>query len=131
MESDMDTLAIEELVTTVTFATNNEEFNMAVGRKRKYKDDEEFESIFRSNNCQLTEDVEFAKMYNMTAFEYNEMEGVHELDKAFDADVAEQDSGYQEVVCSKDEFGKFTQMWRQYAEHHDEIDTAGSSVKNC
>jgi hypothetical protein len=128
MESDMATLAIynEELVTTLTFATNDEEFDMAVGRERKNEDEEEFESIFRSNNCQLTEDVEFARMYNMTAFEYDEMEGVHKFDKAFDADVAEQDSGYQEVVCptleggcSKDEFGKFTQMWRQYAEHHE------------
>jgi hypothetical protein len=45
----------EELVTTVTFATNNEEFDMAVERERKYKDVEEFESIFRANNCQLTD----------------------------------------------------------------------------
>jgi hypothetical protein len=74
--------------------------------------------------------VEFAKMYKMTAFEYDEMEGVHKFNTAFDSDVAEQDSGYQEVVCptprsgcSKDEFGKFTQMWRQYAEHHDETDS--------
>jgi hypothetical protein len=50
---------------------------MAVGTERKYKDEEEFESIFRSNNCQLTEDVEFPRMYNMTAFKYDEMEGVH------------------------------------------------------
>jgi hypothetical protein len=55
------------------------ESDMALGRERKYKEDEEFE---------LTEDVEFARMYNMTAFEYDEMEGVHEFDKAFDADVA-------------------------------------------
>jgi hypothetical protein len=54
--------------------------------------------------------------------------------------VAEQDSGYQEVVCptleggcSKDEFGKCTQMWRQYAEHHDEIDSRELRQKllNC
>jgi hypothetical protein len=112
MESDMATLAIynEELVTSVTLATNDEEFDMAVERERKQKDVEEFESIFRSNNCQLTEDVEFARMYNMTAFQYDEMESVYEFDKAFDADVAEQDSGYQEVCptleggCSMDEF---------------------------
>jgi hypothetical protein len=38
MESDMATLAIynKEIVTTVTFATNDEEFDMTVGRERKY-----------------------------------------------------------------------------------------------
>jgi hypothetical protein len=52
MESDMATLAIynEELVTTLTLATNDEVFNMAMERERKYKDVEEFESIFHSNN---------------------------------------------------------------------------------
>jgi hypothetical protein len=132
MESDMATLAIynEELVTTVTFASNDEEFDMAVERKKKYKDVEEFESLFHSNNCQLTEDVEFARMYNMTAFQYDEMERVHDFNRAFDADVAEQDSGYQEVVCptleggcNMDEFEMFAQMWRQYAGHHDETDS--------
>jgi hypothetical protein len=64
MKSDTATLAIynEELVNTTTFATNDEVFNMAVERERKYKDEEAFESIFRANNCQLTEDKEFARM---------------------------------------------------------------------
>ena len=50
----MATLAIykEELVTTVTLATNDKEFDMAVGRERKYKEEEEFESIFHSNTCE-------------------------------------------------------------------------------
>jgi hypothetical protein len=60
------------------------ESDMAVGRERKYKE-EEFKLVFHSNACKLTEDVEFARMYNITAFEYDEMEGVHEFDKAFDA----------------------------------------------
>jgi hypothetical protein len=41
---------------------------MAVERERKHKDGEEFESIFRANNCQLTGDKEFASMYNMMSF---------------------------------------------------------------
>jgi hypothetical protein len=105
------------------------EFDMAVGRERKYKEEEEFESVFHSNACELIEDVEFARMYNMTAFKYDEMEGVCEFDKALDTDVAEQDSGYQEVVCptlrggcSKDDFQTFTLKWRQYAGYRDEID---------
>jgi hypothetical protein len=54
MKSDTATLAIyEELVNTTTFATNNEVFNMAEERERNHKDVEEFESIFRANNCQL------------------------------------------------------------------------------
>jgi hypothetical protein len=55
---------------------------------------------------------------------------MHKFDKAFDEDVAEQDSGYQEVVCptleggcSMEEFERFAQMWRQYAGHHDETDS--------
>jgi predicted choloylglycine hydrolase len=86
MKSDMATLAIynEELVNTTTFAINDEVFNMAVERERKYKDVEEFESIFHANNCQLTEDKEFARMYDMTSFQYDEMESVHKFDKAFD-----------------------------------------------
>jgi hypothetical protein len=98
------------------------EFDMAVGRERKYIEDVEFEPAFHSNACELIEDVEFARIYNMTAFEHNEMEDVREFDKAFDTDVAEQDSGYQEVVCptlrggcSKDDFQTFTLKWRQYA----------------
>jgi hypothetical protein len=70
------------------------EFDMAVGGETKYKEEEEFESIFRSNACELDEDMEFAKVYNMTAFEYNETEGASEFDKAFYTDVVEQDSGY-------------------------------------
>jgi hypothetical protein len=71
----------EELVNTTTFATNDEVFNMTIERERKYKDVEEFELIFRANNCQLTEDKEFASMYNMTSFQYDEMESVHEFTK--------------------------------------------------
>ena len=131
VKPDMTTIAIydEELVDTTTFATNDEVFNMAVVREMKHKDVEEFESIFRANNCQLTGDKEFERLYNMTSFQYNEMESMHKFDKAFNEDVAEQDSGYQEVTrptfeggCSVDEFEKFTQMWRQYAGHHDETD---------
>jgi hypothetical protein len=44
------------------------EFNMTVGRERKYKEEEEFKSVFHSNACELDEDVEFARLYNMTAF---------------------------------------------------------------
>jgi hypothetical protein len=98
--------------------------------EREHKDVEEFESIFRANNCQLTGDKEFTRMYNMTSFQYDEMESVHEFDKAFDEDVAEQDSGYQEVTCptleggcSMDEFERFARMWRQYAGQHDETDS--------
>ena len=57
------------------------EFDMAVGRERKYKEEEEFELVFHSNDCELDEDVEFARIYNVTAFKYNEMEGAHEFDK--------------------------------------------------
>jgi hypothetical protein len=66
----------------------------------------------------------------MMSFQYNEMESMHEFNKAFDKEVAEQDSGYQEVVCPKleggcsmEEFERFAQMWRQYAGHHDETDS--------
>ena len=89
----------EELIDTTTFATNDKVFNMAVEKERKHKDAEEFESIYRANKCQLTGDKEFADIYNMMSFQYDEMESVHEFNRAFDEDVTEQDSGYQEVTC--------------------------------
>jgi hypothetical protein len=142
MKSDTATIAIysKELVDTTTFATNDEVFNMAVERERKHKDVEEFELIFHANNCQLTGDKEFASMYNMTSFQYNEMESVHEFNKAFDEDVTKQDSGYQEVTCptleggcSTDEFEEFAQMLRQYAGHKDETDSRElrQALLNC
>jgi hypothetical protein len=75
------------------------EFNMAVGGERKYKEEEEFETVFHSNTCEFDEDVEFARVYKMTAFEYNETEGASKFDNVFYTDLVEQDSGYQEVVC--------------------------------
>jgi hypothetical protein len=134
MESDMAALTIynEE---PVTFDTNDEGLDMAVEREKKYKYVEEFESISRSNNCQLTEDMEFARMYNMTAFQYDEMESVHKFDKAFDADVAEQASGYQEVVCPTLEGGcSSSRSLHRRGDNMQGItmgQTAGSSVKNC
>ena len=66
----------------------------------------------------------------MTAFDYNEMEGVREFYKAFYTDVVEQDSGYQEVACptlrggcSQNDFQTFTLKWRQYAGYRNEIDS--------
>jgi hypothetical protein len=105
-------------------------FDMTVERVGTHKDVEEFESIYRANNCQLTGDKEFADMYNMMSVQYDEMKSVHEFNRAFDEDATEQDSGYQEVTCptleggcSMDEFEEFTQMWRRYGGHHDETDT--------
>jgi hypothetical protein len=115
-------------------------FDMAVGRERKYKEEGEFESVFHSNACELDKDVEFARVYNLTAFEYNEMEGAREFDKAFYTDVVEQDSGYQEVVCptlrggcSQDDFKTFIQKWSQYAGYRDEIDSRDlrQGLLNC
>ena len=119
----------EELLDTTTFATNDKVFDMARERMRKHKDVEEFESIYRANDCQLTGDKEFADMYNRMSFQYDEMVSVQEFNRAFDEEVTEQDSGYQDVCptleggCSMDEFEEFTQMWRRYAGHQDETDT--------
>jgi hypothetical protein len=130
----------EELIDTTIFATNDKMFDMAVERVGLHKDVEEFESIYRANNCQLTGDKEFADMYNMMSVQYDEMECEHEFNRAFDEDVTEQDSGYQEVTCptlesgcSMDEFEKFAQMWRRYAGHNDETDTRElrQALLNC
>jgi hypothetical protein len=75
------------------------EFDMAVRGERKHKEEEEFETVFHSIACEFDKDVEFARVYNMTAFEYNETEGAREFDKVFYTDLVEQDSGYQEVLC--------------------------------
>jgi hypothetical protein len=142
MQSEMATLAIynEELVNTTTLATNNKVFNKDVEREKKHKDVEEFESIYRANDCQLIGDKEFASMYTMMSFQYDEMESVHEFNKAFDEDVTDQDSGYQEVTCptleggcSMDEFEEFAQTWRQHAGHHDETDSRElrQALLNC
>ena len=89
-----DALYNEELIDTTTLATNDKMFDMAMERVGKHNDVEEFESIYRANKCQLTGDKEFADMYNMMSFQYDEMESVHEFNRAFDEDVTEQDSGY-------------------------------------
>ena len=92
------------------------EFDMAVGRERKHKEEEEFETVFHSTAYEFDEEVEFARMYNMTAFEYNETEDASEFDNIFYTNVVEEDSGYHEMLCptlrggcSKDEFKTFTQ----------------------
>jgi hypothetical protein len=139
MKSDTATLAThnEKLVNTTTFATNDEVLNMTVEKERRNKDVEEFESIFRSNNCQLTGDKEFVSMYNMMSFQYDEMESVHEFNKAFDEDVTEQDSGYQEVICPTLEGGCSMDEFEEFYRRGDDTQgimmrlIAGSSVKDC
>jgi hypothetical protein len=73
--------------------------------------------------------VEFARVYNMTTFEYNETEDASKFDNVFYMNVVEEDSGYQETLCptlnggcSQDEFKTFTQKWSLYAGCRNEID---------
>ena len=49
-----DALYNKELIDTTTFATNDKEFDMAMKRVKMHKDVDEFELIYRANNCQLT-----------------------------------------------------------------------------
>jgi hypothetical protein len=98
------------------------EFDMAMGRERKNKEEEEFENVLHSTTYEFKIDVEFARVFNMTAFEFNENEGAREFDKVFYTDTVEQDSGYQEALCpllrrgcSQDDFERFTHQWRLYA----------------
>ena len=93
------------------------------------KEEDEFDKMFYSTPCDFNEDVEFARVFNMTAFEFKENEGAREFDKLFYTDLVAQDSGYQEVLCpmlrvgcGHHDFQTFTQKWSQYAGCPDEID---------
>jgi hypothetical protein len=83
--------------------------------------------VFHSTDYEFDKDVEFARVYNMTAFE---TEDASEFDNIFYTNVVEEDSGYHEMLCptlrggcSKDEFNTFTQKWSLYAGCRDDIDT--------
>jgi hypothetical protein len=105
------------------------ELNMDMGEERKNKVDEEFAKVFHITACEFDEDAEFAKLFNTTDFEFDENKEDREFDKVFYTDKFEQDSDYQEVLCpllrrgcNQGEFKAFVQQWSLYAGCHGGMD---------